>query len=162
GWNAALFRGQVKAAPAAGSWTFGFRAANMADPAADPSWVGAGAHADLCAITFSGPAAASTVWVGCDGGIFQCTIVTPPAATGARGMARNTAVGPWRARNDGLAITQPTHLAQTPVSDSLMLAGTQDNGVEERIGPAAWKVVNAGDAGGCAIDPRHPNRRFAQ
>jgi len=162
GWNAALFRGQVKAAAAAGSWTFGFRAANMADPAADPSWVGAGAHADVCAITFSGPAAASTVWVGCDGGIFQCTVVTPPPATGARGVARNTAVGPWRARNDGLAITQPTHLAQTPVSDSLLLAGTQDNGVEERIGPAAWKVVIAGDAGGCVIDPGNPNRRFAQ
>ena len=108
-WNAALFRGQVKAAAAAGSWTFGFRQANMADPAADPSWVGAGAHADLCAIAFSGSAAASTVWVGCDGGIFQCVVVTPPPATGARGVARNTAVGPWRARNDGLAITQPTH-----------------------------------------------------
>ena len=162
GWNAALFRGQVKPGPAAGSWTFNFRPANMTNPAADPSWAGAGAHADLYAIEFTGPAATSTVWVGCDGGIFQSTVITPPSATGARGVARNTAVGPWRARNDGLAITQPTHLAQTPVSDSLMLAGTQDNGMEERIGPAAWKIVNVGDAGGCVIDPGHPNRRFAQ
>ena len=43
-----------------------------------------------------------------------------------------------------------------------MLAGTQDNGVEQRIGPAAWKVAQEGDGGGCAIDPAHPNRRFAQ
>jgi hypothetical protein len=161
-WNAALFRGQVTAGAAAGTWTFGFLPANNAAPAADPSWVGGGAHADVHAIEFSGPAATPTAWLGCDGGIFQCPVVTPPPAAGARGVARNTAVGPWQAVNDGLAITQPNYLAQTPVSDSLMLAGTQDNGAEQRIGPAAWKVVQQGDGGGCAIDPGHPNRRFVQ
>jgi hypothetical protein len=159
-WNAALFRGQVKPGTAAGTWKFVFRPANQDEPGADPSWVGAGAHADVHAIEFS--ADASTVWVGCDGGIFQAPVVTPPPAHRARGVARNTAVGPWRACNDGLAITQPVYLAQTPVSDSLMLAGTQDNGVEQRIGPAAWKVARRGDGGGCAIDPADPNRRFAQ
>jgi Putative peptidoglycan binding domain len=89
-------------------------------------------------------------------------VVTPPPASGGRGVARNTAVGPWQALNDGLAITQPNYLAQTPVSDSLMLAGTQDNGTEQRLGPAAWKVIQEGDGGGCAIDPGHPNRRFVQ
>jgi hypothetical protein len=161
-WNAALFRGEVKPGADAGTWTFGFRPGNKANPVADPSWVGSGAHPDVHAIEFSGPAATSTVWVGCDGGIFQSVVVTPPPAAGACGVARNTAVGPWRARNDGLAITQPTLLAQTPVSDSLMLAGSGDNGVEERIGPAAWKLVQYGDGGGCAIDPAHPNRRFGQ
>ena len=146
-----------------GAWTFGFRPGQQgATRSPIRAGSGAGAHPDVHAIEFSGPAATSTVWVGCDGGIFQSAVVTPPPATGARGVARNTAVGPWRARNDGLAITQPTYLAQTPVSDSLMLAGTQDNGVEERIGPAAWKLVQYGDGGGCAIDPAHPNRRFAQ
>jgi hypothetical protein len=159
-YNAALFRGQVTAGTAAGTWRFVFGQAHQDAPGADPSWVGAGAHADVHAIEFS--ADASTVWVGCDGGIFQAQVVTPPPATGARGPARNTAVGPWRACNDGLAITQPVYLAQTPVSDSLMLAGTQDNGIEERIGPAAWKVAVEGDGGGCAIDPDNPNRRFAQ
>jgi len=161
-WNAAVFRGQVTAGPAAGTWTFGFLPANNTAPATDPSWVGAGAHPDVHAIAFSGPAATSTAWLGCDGGIFQCPVVTPPPAAGARGVARNTAVGPWQARNDGLAITQPNYLAQTPVSDSLLLAGTQDNGTEQRIGPAAWKVVSEGDGGGCAIDPGHPGRRFVQ
>jgi len=160
--NAALFRGQVKRGTAAGTWKFVFRPANQDEPGDDPSWVGAGAHADVHAIEFS--ADASTVWVGCDGGIFQAQVVTPPPAHRARGVARNTAVGPWRACNDGLAITQPVYLAQTPVSDSLMLAGTQDNGVEQRIGPAAWKLARRGDGGGCAIDPdpARPNRRFAQ
>ena len=161
-WNAAVFRGQVTAGTTAGTWTFGFLPASNTAPATDPSWVGGGAHADVHAIEFSGPAATSTVWLGCDGGIFQAAVVTPPPATAARGVARNTAVGPWQAVNDGLAITQPNYLAQTPVSDSLVLAGTQDNGAEQRIGPAAWKVIQQGDGGGCAIDPGHPNRRFVQ
>lgn len=161
-YNAALFRGQVTAGATAGTWTFGFLPANNTAPATDPSWVGSGAHPDVHAIEFSGAAATSTVWLGCDGGIFQCSVITPPPAAGARGVASNTAVGPWQALNDGLAITQPNYLAQTPVSDSLMLAGTQDNGTEERIGPAAWKVVSEADGGGCVIDPAHPNRRFVQ
>ncbi len=161
-WNAALFRGQVTAGTTAGTWTFGFLPASNTAPATDPSWVGGGAHADVHAIEFSGPPATPTVWLGCDGGIFQAAVVTPPPATAARGVARNTAVGPWQALNDGLAITQPNYLAQTPVSDSLVLAGTQDNGAEQRIGPAAWKVIQQGDGGGCAIDPGHPNRRFVQ
>ena len=36
-WNAALFRGQVTAGPAAGAWRFVFRQANQGDPGADPA-----------------------------------------------------------------------------------------------------------------------------
>ena len=102
--------------------------------------MGRGAHPDMHAIAFSGPAAAPTVWVGCDGGVFQSTVVTPPPARRA-GSANNTAVGPWLALNNGLAITQPNYLAQTSVSDYLLLAGTQDNGTEQHIGSAVWTVV---------------------
>jgi len=156
-WNAALFRGQVSA-----SGAFPFNPANNATPASDPSWVGAGAHPDVHTLTFSGPAATPTVWLGCDGGIFQAPIVAPVPAAGGPGQAQGTVVGAWTSLNTGIAITQPNYLAQTPVSDSLLLAGTQDNGVEQRVGPAAWKVVRGGDGGGCAIDPAHPNRKFVQ
>jgi hypothetical protein len=161
-WNAALFRGQVSAGAAAGTWTFSFLPANNGAPATDPTWVGSGAHPDVHALAFSGPAATSTVWLGCDGGVFQAAVVTPPPPAGAVGGAANTAVGPWRALNTGLAITQPSFLAQTPVSDALLLSGTQDNGTELRVGPVAWRVVAEGDGGGAVIDPGHPNRRFAQ
>lgn len=161
--NASLFRGAVTAGQgaAAGTWSFGFLQANVNTPANDPSWVGAGAHADVHSLVFSGPAATPTVWLGCDGGVFQCQVVTPPPPN-ARGVVNNAAPGPWQALNNGLAITQPNYLAQTKVSDFLMLAGTQDNGVEERADSAVWTVAVVGDGGGCAIDDAHPSRRFVQ
>ena len=160
-YNASLFRGQVTAGATAGTWSFGFTAANANTPAKDPTWVGSGAHPDMHAIAFSGPAAAPTVWVGCDGGVFQSTVVTP-APAGAQGTANNTAPGPWLALNNGLAITQPNYLAQTSVSDYLLLAGTQDNGTQEHTGSAVWTVAAEGDGGGVAIDDANPSRRFAQ
>ena len=60
------------------------RRLNANTPAKDPSWVGSGAHPDMHAIAFSGPAAAPTVWVGCDGGVFQSTVVTPAPGRRAR------------------------------------------------------------------------------
>jgi len=159
--NASLFRGEVKAGAKAGTWTFGFLAGYATAPAWDPTWVGSGAHADVHALRFSGPDAAPTVWLGCDGGVFQSQVVTPPPP-GAKGVAKNTAPGPWRALNDGLAITQPNYLAQTKISDFLMLAGTQDNGTQEHAGSAVWTVGQKGDGGGCAIDDANPARRFAQ
>jgi hypothetical protein len=161
-YNAALFRGQITAGANPGTWTFSFQPANNNAPATDPTWVGGGAHADVHALEFSGPSATATAWLGCDGGIFQAPVIAPPSATGARGVGAGTAVGTWQAMNTGLAITQPNYLAQTSVSDALLLAGTQDNGTEQRLGPAAWKVVSAGDGGGCVIDPAHPRRRFVQ
>jgi len=161
--NAALFRAQLTPDGANTSWSFGFLPASAAQPGNDPSWVGAGAHPDVHALAFSGPAATSTVWLGCDGGVFQCQLASP-APVGAKGTAAasNTAPGPWQPLNNGLAITQPNYLAQTSVSDFLMLAGTQDNGTQERAGSAVWTVARESDGGGCAIDDAAPNRRFAQ
>ena len=160
-YDASLFRGAVTAGATAGTWSFAFQQGNVNTPAADASWVGSGAHADVHAIAFSGPAATPTVWLGCDGGVFQATVVTP-APPNAQGTANNTAPGPWQALNNGLAITQPNYLAQANVSDYLMLAGTQDNGTEEHTGSAVWTVAAEGDGGGCAIDDANPSRRFAQ
>jgi hypothetical protein len=162
-WNASLFRGAVTAGAgaAAGTWSFGFLPGSAADPTKDPSFVGSGAHADVHALVFSGPDATPTVWLGCDGGVFQCQMVTPPPPN-AKGTANGTAPGPWQPLNDGLAITQPNYLAQTKVSDFLMLAGTQDNGAEERTGSAVWTVRVQGDGGGCAIDDNNSSRRFVQ
>ena len=160
-YDASLFRGAVTAGPTAGTWSFAFQQGNVNTPPMDASWVGSGAHADVHAIAFSGPAATPTVWLGCDGGVFQATVVTP-APPNAQGTANNTAPGPWQALNNGLAITQPNYLAQANVSDYLMLAGTQDNGTEEHTGSAVWTVAAEGDGGGCAIDDANPSRRFAQ
>ncbi len=160
--NASVFRGEVKAGAQPGTWSFK-PVPRTADPADDPAWVGAGAHPDVHAIAFSGLPTAPTVWLGCDGGVFQCLVVTvlaPPPNT--RGVAASSAPGPWQQLNNGLAITQPNYLAQSPASDFLMIAGTQDNGAEERVGPAVWRLVRLGDGGGCAIDPAHPIRRFIQ
>ena len=160
-YNASLFRGAVTAGATAGTWSFSFAAGHANTPATDPSWVGSGAHADVHAVAFSGPAATPAVWLGCDGGVFGATVVTP-APPGAQGTANNTAPGPWLALNNGLAITQPNYLAQTNVSDYLMLAGTQDNGTQEHTGSAVWTVAAEGDGGGVAIDDANPSRRFAQ
>jgi len=163
-YNASLFRAEVTAGTGAtaGTWSFGFKPANANTPVADASFVGAGAHPDVHALVFSGPAATPTVWLGCDGGVFQCQVVTPPP--GPQGVAKttNTAPGPWQPLNNGLAITQPNYLAATTISDYLMLAGTQDNGTEEHTGSAVWTVAVEGDGGGCAVDDANPSRRFAQ
>ena len=157
--NASLFRGTVNLDVNAEKWLF--QPADGGNPAT-PGWVGAGAHADVHAIAFSGPAAATaTVWLGCDGGVFQSSLVTPPPP-GARGQVENTAVGPWQSINTCLAITQPNYLAQWPSTDFLVIAGTQDNGLQGRVGPAVWRLENLGDGGGCAINPAHPCRRFGQ
>lgn len=162
-WNASLFRGEVAAGAKAGTWTFGFSALSADDPARDLTWVGSGAHADVHALRFSGPDGTPTVWLGCDGGVFQSQVVTPPPSLPrVHGVAMNTAPGPWRALNDGLAITQPNYLAQAKIADFLMLAGTQDNGTQEHAGSAVWTVGEQGDGGGCAIDDANPSRRFAQ
>jgi hypothetical protein len=162
-WNASLFRGVVTAGTgaAAGTWSFGFLPGSVGDPTKDPSFVGSGAHPDVHALVFSGPAATPTVWLGCDGGVFQCQVATP-APPNAKGTANGTAPGPWQPLNNGLAITQPNYLAQTKVSDFLMLAGTQDNGTEEHTGSAVWTLGVKGDGGGCAIDDANSSRRFAQ
>lgn len=161
-WNASVFRGEVKAGAKPGTWSFR-PVPRTANPADDLTWVGAGAHADVHAIALSGLPTAPTVWLGCDGGVFQCrvvTVVAPPPNT--HGVAAGSAPGPWQPLNNGLAITQPNYLAQSPASDFLMIAGTQDNGAEERVGPAVWRLARLGDGGGCAIDPAHPSRRFVQ
>lgn len=160
-WNASLFRGTVTAGAAAGTWSFGFLPGSVAGPAQDPTFVGSGAHADVHALVFSGPAGTPTVWLGCDGGVFQCQVVTP-APPNAKGTANGTAPGPWQPLNNGLAITQPNYLAQTKVSDFLMLAGTQDNGTQEHTGSAVWTLAALGDGGGCAIDDSNSSRRFTQ
>ena len=160
-WNASLFRGAVTAGAAAGTWSFGFLPGSVADPTKDLSFVGSGAHPDVHALVFSGPSATPTVWLGCDGGVFQCQVVTP-APGNAKGTANGTAPGPWQPLNNGLAITQPNYLAQTKVSDFLMLAGTQDNGTQEHTGSAVWTLATLGDGGGCAIDDGNSSRRFTQ
>ena len=79
-WNAAAVPRPGRRGAAAGTWAFGFLSGHNAEPPPPirAGWA-RGAHPDVHAIEFSGPAATSTVWVGCDGGIFQAAVVPPPA-----------------------------------------------------------------------------------
>lgn len=160
-WTLALFRGRVTA-DAVGNLTFPFNAANTGVPSTevlaesnDPTFVGRGIHPDGQTLAFarSGTGAAAghdgtIVWVGCDGGAFRST------ASGA--------LGTFVARNRGVATAQQTFLANHPFAESVILAGTQDNGSVRWTGGGSWYVARRGDGGGVAIDPNNPLQMLRQ
>ena len=149
-YSASLYRGSVTL-PVGGSPNFGSNSA--ADVTTDPTWVGEGVHADIHALAFALDAAGTAhdggnVWVGCDGGLFQSST---PAINGS-----------FVARNTGLAITETYYLAQHPVNDAVVFAGTQDNGTVRCWGDQAWYEQPLGDGGGVAIDPNTPTNVMRQ
>jgi hypothetical protein len=70
--------------------------------------------------------------------------------------------GSFVSRNTGLEAGEIGAIANSPVTDGLVLAGLQDNGVQLRVGASLWRVVHAGDGGGVAFDPARPARWVAQ
>jgi hypothetical protein len=141
-WTLALFKSTLSGMP--GAFSYGFQAANVNNPAADPSYVGRNVHADGHAIAFALNAAGtahdgSDVWVGTDGGVFRST------ASGA--------LGTFVSKNLGLAITEMSFFAQRSDSDALMISGCQDNGNVRYWGEPAWFEAPQGDGGGVGIDP---------
>src|SRR5262249_47820286 len=119
----------------------------------DPTWIGRGVHADIHALAFS-PGSDGTgesgedVWVGGDGGVFR--------------SRQHGTSGSFVHRNNGLAITQLTYLAQHPRAETVVLCGSQDNGTILYGGEAAWSLTASGDGGGVAIDPTAPHRMIRQ
>jgi hypothetical protein len=157
---AALFKGTITAR--SGTYVFPFLTENDVssnlNPTTlrvprDPTWIGRRIHADLHALAFS-PLADGTgesgedVWAGCDGGVFR--------------SRQRGALGSFVDRNNGLAITQLTYLAQHPETDAVVLCGSQDNGTVLFRGDAAWSLMASGDGGGVAIDPTAPHRLIRQ
>jgi photosystem II stability/assembly factor-like uncharacterized protein len=86
------------------------------------------------------PTKPGTVWLGNDGGMWLST---------DGGIT-------WAHRNRGLQTLQLYSAAQHPQYESVMLAGTQDNGVVRYEGTGAWRESNGGDAFDTAIDTKDP------
>jgi hypothetical protein len=140
GVEAALFKGTLNST----TFTFPFNPANTANPAADPSWIGQGIHADVHSFGFAlnatGTAHISTdVWVGCDGGLWQST------ASGAKGT--------FVAFNTGLSTLFMRQMAQRVDMDSVLFGASLDNGSFRLFGEQAAMQIGGGDAGGVAVDP---------
>jgi hypothetical protein len=136
-----LWRGTIDPS----SLNFGFTMSQS--PNMDPTFQGKGVHPDGHAIAFSSDGSASSVWVGCDGGVFFS------AAPGTGGFVP---------KNVGLAITQLQYFDQHPLTDAVVFSGSQDQGTVRYWGGPAWREVAAGDGGGVAIDPNHPNQIMRQ
>jgi hypothetical protein len=150
-WNAALWLVQVQAGGPTG-WQLSFTpsAPPPAPPAPqppvqsyngtqDPTYIGAGVHADVhCAVwTTSQAAGARHVWVGCDGGVYR---------SAAEGGLRT-----FLARNTGVGSLQPNWIASNPASLHDIVIGTQDNGTIRRVGDTVWQAAFLGDGGGTAF-----------
>ncbi|RZS86834.1 hypothetical protein EV189_2250 [Motilibacter rhizosphaerae] len=138
-WDAALWRFRLAASPpASGRWPSGL--------AGWTSWTGSGVHADVHRIRWSTPtgATASSVLVGCDGGVFRSDHDGDP--------------GTYAARADGMQATEAGFVACHPTSDGPVLAGVQDNGTQLRVGESAWRLVHGGDGGGVAFHPLQGGR----
>jgi hypothetical protein len=155
----ALFRGTV-ANPTGPSPAFPFDPANVGtgteadlSESGDATYVGRGIHPDAQSIAFSRRTDntgldGTGVWVGCDGGLFRST------ASGDNGSF--TSVGA------GLATLQLTYLTSHPGLESVVLAGSQDNGTLRWRGGPVWDEPVAGDGGGVAIDPNDRYRMLRQ
>jgi hypothetical protein len=153
-WTLSFYKGTITGAP--GSYVFPFNAANdmFANPDGslnttnvpnDPTWIGRGVHADGHSFAFAtnlgGTHDATNVWVGSDGGVFNSTM------SGARGT--------FNARNDGLAITEVTYFGQRADTDSVLVAGAQDQGSFRYRGEEVSFEAPEGDGGGVAVDPNN-------
>ena len=137
-----IFKGTITGG--AGSYVFPFNAASASSPWSDPTWVGSGVHSDVHAINFALNAAGTAhdptnVWVGSDGGLFQST------ASGAAGT--------FESRNQGMAVTEFSYLAQRADTDAVCFAGAQDNGTPRIFGEQASLETAGGDGGGVVFDP---------
>lgn len=113
------------------------------------TYVGTSVHADGHAIAFSSDAHGATqVWVGCDGGLFYSD--------------RPSVNSSFRPKNVGIGSTQINYMAQRPDVDTVILAGSQDNGSLRYWGDQVWHEEPQGDGGGVAIDPNNPFRMMQQ
>ena len=151
--NAALFKCTVGGP--ANAPRLDYNPANDPKPAtpdgtagSDLTFIGRGVHADVHGVTFAKRGDVVDVWVACDGGVYRST-------TGGGNYT-------WQTRNNGLAVIEPGYLACHPLNESVIVVGTQDNGVLRRTGDTAWMWELAGDGGGVAFHPKQTHRYMAQ
>jgi photosystem II stability/assembly factor-like uncharacterized protein len=102
-------------------------------------------HYDHHALAFSKTGGA--LFVGNDGGAWSTTNVASRTVN-------------WTNLNASLAITQ-FYGGDTVNSPTLVYGGTQDNGVQQYTGAAAWTYSWCGDGGWTAVDPTLPSTVYA-
>ena len=110
------------------------------NPNRDLTLNGQGVHADVHQIRYVKVGSNIHVWATCDGGVFRSTA----------GGTRYTFV----ARNTGLAVLEPGYVASHSQNDAFVVAGSQDNGLLQRVGDSLWiHWPFIGDGGGVAFHP---------
>jgi photosystem II stability/assembly factor-like uncharacterized protein len=102
-----------------------------------------GMHVDQHCFAFD-PKNPDIVWAGNDGGIYRST-------NGGK---------TWSHRNFDLATFQYITISLHPSWETVILGGTQDNGLHRYSGSPAWEFSDDGDAGFTAIDPDEPTRMY--
>ncbi len=106
--------------------------------------LGSSMHADIHAIVFK-PGDPNELWVGGDGGLFFTT--TPQGAGDI-----------FTQRNAGIASLLTHKLASHPHHESVLYAGSQDNGCMRYTGEETWFCAVHSDAGCIVLNKRHPER----
>ncbi|MDQ3983496.1 MAG: hypothetical protein M3271_12520, partial [Actinomycetota bacterium] len=112
-----------------------------------PTFIGTGVHADVHVLVHT-PTDSSTLWTGCDGGVWRTT-----TATGA---------GTFVHRNTGLSTFCCNHFSHDPAQPAIGLVGLQDNGTARYSGEEAWIHIAGGDGGTPVVNWADPRRMIAK
>jgi hypothetical protein len=100
-------------------------------------------HPDQHCLAFA-PGTPTTIYLGCDGGLFRST----------------TSGSSWKALNRGLGITELEYMAMDPATSQWLLAGTQDNGTIRYEGSPVWTHAADGDGGDCGANQLSPTEVY--
>jgi hypothetical protein len=141
-WSASLFRCTVTGPAGAGPYNLDFLPANNPAPTTDPTYVGNGVHADVHQVRWFDTPLQSEVWVACDGGLFR--------------SRRDGDQYSFAERSTALAALECGYVGTHPTLESVVVAGTQDNGTLRRIGDTLWRVEHLGDGGGVVVHRGQP------
>lgn len=115
----------------------GFQVQESTDSGATFHVISSAIHVDQHTLVFD-PQSSSTIYVGCDGGIFT---TTDDGVT-------------WGTLNTNLAISQfYPGISVSTTNANAVIGGTQDNGTTEWSGSSGWPSVQGGDGEYTAYDP---------
>ncbi|MFN8250646.1 MAG: T9SS type A sorting domain-containing protein [Ferruginibacter sp.] len=98
-------------------------------------------HADVHSVVVA-PSSPTTIYLGCDGGIFKST------NSGVTWASMNTA---------GFSATQFQSVAIHPIDTKFSIAGAQDNGTSMYKTDGTWNRIDFGDGGYTLIDQNATN-----
>jgi len=126
-WSGTVYRGVVS--PVGGAYSVA------------TTYIGGDVHGDIHHI-INAPGDSSTLWLGCDGGVFVSGNPTGAADFGQR--------------NVGLATLAMNYLSQHPTQSAVVFCGAQDNGTIRYTGEEAWRLVVEADGGYCVVNWHDP------